>query len=99
MCQFLSALDYPPPKTGCMIILIAHILDEDQWFPTENNVFFRTMGYNSLGTTGEDIWHITGWNWECEEFQHFTDEEGGFEIIGWQNMYAMPPELANEDTE
>lgn len=96
--MFVNALEYPPPKDGTLILVIAQVLDRDQWFPTENNEYFRTMGYNSLGTTGEDIWHLTGWDWEQSEFIHLTDEEDGFEVVAWQNMYAMPLELANEDT-
>lgn len=77
----------PPPKNGDMILLLVRKNeDEDNWNPTEEAEVFRTMGYNDLDLTGDDEWHIVGWNWsqDC-----FTESSG--EIIGWMPMPNFPP--------
>lgn len=85
------------PKDGRMLRLLVEYnpdgddaapLDDDHW-----NEPGWTIGFNTLGDTGDDEWHIAGWCWSHD---HFTEGKGT--PIAWLPFHDHPAShvLANK---
>lgn len=66
------------PKDGRMLRLLV-VFDENDL--EDDGMATPTIGFNILGDTGEDFWHIAGWCWCCDEFT-----KGIGQPIGWLPM-------------
>lgn len=84
--MFIDVKDKPAPKDGSLLILLVKLNpDTENWYPTEDSHIFRTIGFNSLIDTEEDVWQCAGWCW-CND--HFTDASNidtntDIEVLGW----------------
>lgn len=69
-------------KDGRMLqLLVRYDRDSDDDHPLADEDWNRpgwTIGFNTLGDTGEDKWHLAGWNWYQD---HFTEGRGT--PVGW----------------
>lgn len=72
-----------PPKDGTLLLLLVKSNDENH--PTEDDVAFRTIGFNNFENGGEDLWQCAGWDWCCDEFTETTGE-----IVGWMEIPEIP---------
>lgn len=70
-----------PPKNGEMYLLLVEIVNRDNWYPTEDDTIFRTIGFNNLENTEEDRWQCAGWDWCHDEFCETSGK-----IIGWMEL-------------
>ena len=78
------------PKDGRILQLLVrydrdaecddHPLDDEAW---ERPGW--TIGFNTLGDTGEDCWRMAGWCWSHD---HFT--EGNGTPVGWLPFHGLP---------
>ncbi|MFC3059482.1 hypothetical protein [Paenirhodobacter populi] len=80
------------PKDGRMVFLLVDYTDGAA--PLDDAEIAATIGFNCLDDTGEDEWHLVGWNWsqDC-----FTDGQGT--VIGWTDFSPPAPALPNADKE
>lgn len=72
-----------PPKDGTLLLLLVKSSDDNH--PTEDQEFFRTIGFNNFENNGEDLWQCAGWDWCHDEFIETTGE-----IIGWAPFPEIP---------
>ena len=73
------------PKDGTMILLLCVADDPNDLHllvhPTEDEVSWRTIGFNNLDDDGEDVWRTAGWCWVHDEFT-----EGHATPTGWMPL-------------
>lgn len=91
--NFLEEMGWLPitdqQKNGELYFLI--VISEDH--PTEDNFYHRTIGFNTLQDTGEDVWLTAGWSWSYDEFTHNQALEG---VLYYQEIPPMFREKQNE---
>lgn len=81
--KWIDAATNPPPKNGDLLLLV--VRSDHSNHPTEDDEVFRTIGFNNLENTGEDMWECAGWKWCGDEFVQTTGE-----IIAWMEMPSLP---------
>jgi AcrR family transcriptional regulator len=51
------------PKDGALLVLLVDYSADDADHALEDATLARTIGWNELANTGDDIWHLAGWSW------------------------------------
>ena len=78
-------------KDGNLYLLLVRTSDVDN--PTEDEDFHRTIGFNTLDDTGEDVWITAGWSWTHDNFTNNETLEG---VLYYQEIPPMFREKQNE---
>lgn len=68
-------------RDGTMYVLLC----EKGEHATEDDLVWRTIGFNNEENDGDPCWRAAGWCWSHD---HFTAAHG-FSVLGWKELPAL----------
>ena len=79
------------PKDGTLVLLLFCDAGTAP-FPTEDDQYWRTIGFNNFDNVGEDdVWQVCGWNWCHDQFVNAGPGKGdGQQPTHWCPLPELP---------